>query len=111
MMNEHPTMDDPRLRQEEQEERITITIRNSRGLHARAAGKFVNTASAFDAEIWVMRADVVVSADSILGLMMLAAAPGCAIEIWARGPEANTAIAALKNLIERGFDEDVSSAP
>lgn len=94
----------------EQEVRRTLTIRNSRGLHARAAGKFVRTAGRFDADIWVMRADVVVSADSILGLMMLAAAPGCTIEVWARGPEAEAALSALGTLVERGFDEDVTPA-
>ncbi len=92
----------------EQEVRRTLTIRNSRGLHARAAGRFVRTANGFDADIWVMRADVVVAADSILGLMMLAATPGSTIEVWARGPEAEAALVALGNLVERGFDEDVS---
>jgi phosphocarrier protein len=92
----------------EPEVRRTITIRNSRGLHARAAGKLVRAASQHDAEIWVMRADMVVSADSIMGLMMLSAGPGTEIELWARGPEANEAMAALVQLIERGFDEDTN---
>jgi phosphocarrier protein len=91
---------------EEQEVRRTLTIRNSRGLHARAAGKLVREAGQFESEIWVMRTDMVVSADSIMGLMMLAAAPGCTIDVWARGQDALEAMKAIENLVERGFDED-----
>jgi phosphocarrier protein len=49
---------------------------------------------------------MVVSADSIMGLMMLAAAPGCTIDVWARGQDALEAMKAIENLVERGFDED-----
>ncbi len=92
----------------EQEARTTVTIRNTRGLHARAASKLVRCAGAHDAEIWIMRADMVVSASSIMGLMMLGAAAGTQIELWARGPEAQTAITELVSLIDRGFDEDTN---
>jgi phosphocarrier protein HPr len=90
----------------ETEVRRKLLIRNSRGLHARAASKFVRAAATFEAEVWVMRADMVVSASSIMGLMMLGAAPGTEIELWARGADANAAMAELASLIERGFDED-----
>ncbi len=90
----------------EQETRQQALIRNSRGLHARAAGKLVRLASEFESEIWIMKADMVVSADSIMGLMMLAAGPGSTLEIWARGHDATEAMDAILQLIERGFDED-----
>jgi len=82
------------------------TIVNRRGLHARAAAKFVKTAERFKAEIEVAKDGVVVPGTSIMGLMMLAAATGSTLEIAARGPEAKAALGALLALIEAGFDED-----
>lgn len=81
-------------------------IRNSKGLHARAAAKFCKTAGQFDAEIRVLRGDTNVSGRSIMGLMMLAAAPGCAIEIRASGPDAERALNALCTLVANKFDEE-----
>ena len=85
----------------------SVTIVNRRGLHARAAAKFAKMASRFDAEVTVTRKDVTVGADSIMGLMMLAAAPGCDLELKARGVAAAAAIEALANLVAGRFDEDV----
>ena len=83
-----------------------ITIVNSRGLHARAAAKFVKLAGTYNAEITVVKNDVEVSGSSIMGLMMLAAAPGCELELRARGPAASAALAALADLVANKFDED-----
>jgi phosphocarrier protein len=84
----------------------TVDICNARGLHARASAKFVKLASTFDAEVKVSREGTTVDARSIMGLMMLAAGPGCEIEISAEGPEAEPAIHALVELVEGRFDED-----
>jgi len=84
----------------------TLTITNQRGLHARAAAKFVKLAATFDAEIEVRRGETVVSGESIMGLMMLAAGPGTTVELCAYGAEAEAAIGALADLILRKFDED-----
>jgi phosphocarrier protein len=84
----------------------TVTIRNQRGLHARAAAKFVKLAAEFEAEIWVERNGSEVGGQSIMGLMMLAAGPGSTIDIAATGAQAEAALAALVSLVERGFDED-----
>ena len=81
-------------------------IRNQRGLHARAAAKFVQALNGFQAEIIVVRGDMQVSGRSIMGLMMLAAGPGSVIEIRASGPDAAAALGALESLIGRKFDED-----
>jgi phosphocarrier protein HPr len=86
--------------------RRTVDICNARGLHARASAKFVKLASGFDAEVKVSRDGQTVDARSIMGLMMLAAGPGCEIEISAEGPEAEGAIEALIELVEGRFDED-----
>jgi phosphocarrier protein len=84
----------------------TVDICNARGLHARASAKFVKLASTFDAEVTVSRDGTTVDARSIMGLMMLAAGPGCLIEIAAEGPEARPAVEALAQLVESRFDED-----
>ena len=82
------------------------TICNQRGLHARAAARFVKTAGLFNAEIWVRKNGTEVSGRSIMGLMMLAAASGTLIEITAAGPDAAAAVDTLARLIECKFDED-----
>ena len=82
-----------------------VVICNQRGLHARAAARFVKLAEQFQAEITVTRADQLVSGRSIMGLMMLAAGPGSPIELSATGPDAEAAIAALVRLVEGKFDE------
>jgi phosphocarrier protein len=84
----------------------TVEVINERGQHARASAKFVKTAAAFDAEVRVSREGTSVDAQSIMGLMMLAAGPGSMLEISAAGPDAETAIEALCRLVEERFDED-----
>jgi phosphocarrier protein len=86
--------------------RATADICNTRGLHARASAKFVKLASTFDAEIHVTRDGVTVNALSIMGLLMLGAGNGCAIDISAEGAEAEAAVAGLVELVARKFDED-----
>jgi phosphocarrier protein len=83
-----------------------VTIRNQRGLHARAAAKFVKTAETFDAEIRVVKDETEVLGTSIMGLMMLAAGPGTEIDLRATGADAEAALDALAQLIDRKFDED-----
>jgi len=84
----------------------TVEIVNKRGLHARASAKFVKLATEFDAEVRVGRDGTIVDARSIMGLMMLAAGPGCTIEIEAEGPEAGQAVDALAGLVADRFQED-----
>jgi phosphocarrier protein HPr len=83
----------------------TVTIRNLRGLHARAAAKFVALAERFGAEVEVFKDGQSVSARSIMGLMMLGAGRGSAIEMRAEGWDAKEALDALAALVESGFDE------
>jgi len=84
----------------------TVTIRNKRGLHARASAKFVTLASGFDAAVEVSKDGSGVCGTSIMGLMMLAAAPGDDIVISAAGTGAEAAVAALAALVEDKFGED-----
>lgn len=84
----------------------SVTIRNQRGLHARAAAKLVKLADQFDADITVVKGDMAVSGRSIMGLMMLAAGPGSEISLRATGADAEAALKAIAALIAGKFDED-----
>ncbi len=86
--------------------RRRLTICNQKGLHARAAAKFVKLAGSFDAQITVVKSDTRVSGCSIMGLMMLAAGPGCEIDVEATGKSAREAVDALARLVAGKFDED-----
>jgi len=86
--------------------RREVKICNQKGLHARAAARFVKTAAQFDADVSVRKNGTSVSGRSIMGLMMLAAASGALVEITATGREAATAVETLARLIECKFDED-----
>lgn len=81
-------------------------IRNTKGLHARAAAKFCKTAGLFNAEVKVSKGGTEVSGSSIMGLMMLAAGIGSTITIRAAGPQATEALEALCALVGNKFDEE-----
>ena len=83
-----------------------VVVCNRKGLHARAAAKFVKLAGSFAAEVTVVRREQEVPGCSIMGLMMLAAGPGCELELRAEGPGAEAAVTALAELVQRKFDED-----
>ena len=82
-----------------------VMVINQRGLHARAAAKFVKLAGGFEAAITVTAKGTTVPGLSIMGLMMLAAGPGTELEIRANGEDAPAALAALVDLVSRRFDE------
>ena len=83
-----------------------LTIVNQRGLHARAAAKFVKVAAGFDACVTVCMAGTEVCGTSIMGLMMLAAGNGSRISVRAEGSEAERVLDALSTLVSNRFDED-----
>lgn len=83
----------------------TVTIVNQRGLHARAASKFVNTASQFKSEITVTKDGQTVTGLSIMGLMMLAAGIGSEIVISVAGEDEREALQTLVALVESKFGE------
>lgn len=84
----------------------TCRICNKKGLHARAAAKFVQTAGSFDATIKVSKDGLTVGGTSILGLMMLAASLHTDVMLEACGDQAHDALDALADLIHRRFDEE-----
>ena len=81
-------------------------IVNRRGLHARASARFVKCAEGFDAEVRVSKDGQTVGGTSIMGLMTLAAAPGCTVGLEAEGPEAAEALDALCKLVSDRFGEE-----
>ena len=83
-----------------------LTIVNRKGLHARASARFVRTAECFDAQIQVVRDGQSVAGNSIMGLMMLAAAQGSVIRVTAEGEDAAAALEQLSKLVESGFEAD-----
>ncbi|KAA6204536.1 MAG: HPr family phosphocarrier protein [Candidatus Tokpelaia sp.] len=83
-----------------------LEICNKLGLHARASARFVQAVARFEAEIKVEKDGMQVGGDSIMGLMMLAAAPGSSITIRARGREARQALQALAELVQARFGEE-----
>jgi phosphocarrier protein len=83
-----------------------IEIRNRLGLHARAAAKFVQTASRFKSEVKIRKNGEEVDGKSILGLLLLAASQGTAIIIAVSGEDEDVAFAAVEDLIARSFDEE-----
>ncbi|OUR73408.1 phosphocarrier protein HPr [Methylophaga sp. 42_8_T64] len=83
----------------------TFTIINKLGLHARAAAKFVTTASQFDCDIQVSRDGREINGKSIMAVMMLAAAKGSQITVQANGNDAEQALKELDSLINDFFGE------
>jgi phosphocarrier protein HPr len=88
----------------------TVKIINPLGLHARAAARFVHTASGFASRIRVARGGREMDGKSIMGLLLLAASQGSTVTITADGVDEEQALAALRALVERGFDEAVPCA-
>jgi phosphocarrier protein HPr len=85
--------------------RQQIEITNKLGLHARASAKLSQLASRFKSEVWITRSGKRVNAKSIMGVMMLAAAKGSALEIETNGADESDAIAAIAGLILDKFGE------
>lgn len=85
---------------------VSLKISNQRGLHARAAAKFVKLVAEFNADVSVSKDGQKVTGNSILGLMMLAAAMDDAIEVSVSGADEIVAIKAITELIENKFEEN-----
>ncbi|MGN6465035.1 MAG: HPr family phosphocarrier protein [Rhizobiaceae bacterium] len=82
-------------------------IVNQRGLHARASAKFVQLVSGYNADVTVEKDGNSVGGTSIMGLMMLAASPGCCIRVTASGRDAAAVMDALAELIGSRFGEEI----
>ncbi|MEW5839357.1 MAG: HPr family phosphocarrier protein [Pseudomonadota bacterium] len=83
----------------------SVTIINKRGLHARAAARFATLSSSFQSHIAVRHGSLQANGKSIMSLMMLAAPLGSTLHVLVCGSDAQTALAALENLVNARFDE------
>ena len=85
--------------------KTTIQIQNKLGLHARASAKLTKTAGGFPCEVWISKGERRVNAKSIMGVMMLAAGIGSTVDLETLGEQEDTAMAALRALIDDKFGE------
>jgi phosphocarrier protein len=83
----------------------TTTVINKLGLHARASAKLTKLAGSFPCQVWVTKGERRVNAKSIMGVMMLAAGLGSAIDIETDGEQENEAMKALLALLADKFGE------
>ena len=84
----------------------SVEIINKLGLHARAAGKLVETTSRFSSDITIDKDGRNVDGKSIMAMMMLAAAKGTTIKIKINGADEEDAMSAVVALINNRFGED-----
>ena len=84
-----------------------MLIVNEKGLHARAAAKLVEVAEGFDASAEVSHDGQSSGADSIMGLLMLAASKGKTIDVRVWGAEAEALAAAIETLVADRFGEEM----
>lgn len=83
-----------------------VTIVNKLGLHARAATRLVNCASAFESEVRIVRGARIVNAKSIMGVLTLAASSGTELSIETEGSDQEPALRAVVDLINDRFGEE-----
>ena len=84
-----------------------LRILNEKGLHARAAAKFVELVDKFDVNVVVKKDSLEASGDSIMGLLMLGASKGSEIELILSGKQSVDTLKALSNLVENLFGEEM----
>ena len=84
---------------------VSLQIVNEKGLHARASAKLVEVVEAFDAKAEISKDGMSASGDSIMGLLMLAAAKGSTIDVTTSGPDEEALAEALAALVADKFGE------
>ena len=82
-----------------------IVVSNKLGLHARASAKLVQLVQSFKSTVWLVSKGREINAQSIMGVMMLAAGIGTSLTVRADGPDEAAALTAVVALFERKFDE------
>ena len=85
--------------------KVSLEIVNEKGLYARASAKLVEVVESFDARAEVSKDGMSASGDSIMGLLMLAAARGSTIDVQTSGPDAQALADALAALVGDRFGE------
>ena len=78
-----------------------IVVRCESGLHNKQATYFVQKANEFDSDIWLESGSRKMNAKSLLGIMSMGIVTGASVTLSADGSDAETAVAALENLLQR----------
>jgi phosphoenolpyruvate---glycerone phosphotransferase subunit DhaM len=84
---------------------IELTLTNEIGLHARPAATLARELTGVDAVVTVRFGESSADARSVLAVLTLGARGGDTIEVSASGPAAEEALAKVRGLVERDFDE------
>lgn len=83
-----------------------LLVTNKWGLHGRTSAMLVETARKYEAEVWLVREDVIVDCKSILDVMTMACTQGTPVIIRAKGVDADAALAELAELMNNKFGEE-----
>ncbi len=86
-----------------------VIIRNRLGLHTRPAATLVKTAARFKSEFYIFKDGMEINGKSIIGVMTLAAECGAKLILQFDGPDEKDALAAVVDLFQRGFDEELGN--
>ncbi len=78
-----------------------IVVRCESGLHNRQATYFVQKANEFDSNIWLESENRKMNAKSLLGIMSMGIITGATVNLSAQGVDAESAVAALEELLLR----------
>ena len=85
---------------------VHVAIVNKLGLHARPAMSFAETAGKYRCDVRILRGEQSIDGKSVMEIMLLAATAGTELRIEAEGDDADACLKELRDLVERGFDED-----
>ena len=88
----------------------TVLVVNALGLHARAAARFVRSASKFQSSVTVIKDGTSVDGKSILGILFLAAGARSTITIRAEGTDSSEAVETLCELVSSGLGEPIAES-
>jgi phosphocarrier protein len=86
-------------------QKVTVSIINKLGLHARASAKLTKLAGSYPCEVWISKGERRMNAKSSMGVMMLAAGVGSTVDLETEGDQEEAAMTALVALINDKFGE------
>ena len=83
-----------------------LTIKNRKGLHARAAARLVHLASRFQSKVQLSKDGISVDGKSILGLLTLSGTQGSMMKLTVDGADEDDAVREISTLVESRFGEE-----
>lgn len=80
-----------------------VVVQNQVGLHARPATFFIQKANEYRSSVWIEKDERRVNAKSLLGVLSLGITKGISITLIAEGPDEETAVTELVDLVSSNF--------